>query len=266
MLFRSPMLDCEPKGEEVLRVEGLCTKGKLGVLKDISFTVRSGEMLAIGGLVGSGKELLGRTLFGLEKITGGRIVLFGRELQVTHINPGNMISQGVVYFPADRTCEGLFLCRPLLENVSLCNLQLFERFGLLRRSKERAVGTDVADKLNIRPLDLKKDVEYFSGGNQQKVVLARGLICETRLFIFDEVSKGVDVGSKIQIYNFIHDLVRRGMAVILISSDLPEVLHLPHRILVMAFSRIIQELKRDEATQEKLLSHYFALENSKTMS
>jgi ribose transport system ATP-binding protein len=255
-----PKLDFETHANEFLRVNSLCTRGEGGDLKDLCFSVKSGEIVGIGGLVGSGKELVGRALFGLERITSGSIALCGTELKPDQINPSDMIRRGIMYFPADRYKEGLVLCRPLFENVTLSALRLFEKYGFLTKDREKAEVSSVTRRMDVRPPDIMKLAEAFSGGNQQKIVLCRGLMREIDIFIFDEISRGVDVGSKIQFYGHIHDLAKQGKAVIFISSELPEILHLPHRILVMHQQKVVRELMASEATEEKLLNYYFGVE------
>jgi len=258
-----PKADFEPKGEEVLRVDSLCAEGTGGDLKNLSFSIKRGEILAIGGLVGSGKELVGRALFGLTKITSGSIILGGRKLKLSQINPTDMIKQGVMFFPADRYKEGLVLCRPLFENVTLSSLQLFEKYGLLAKNKEKAEVSSVAHMMDIRPLNIRLLAQAFSGGNQQKIVFCRGLIPTIDVFIFDEISRGVDIGSKIQFYGHMHDLTRQGKAVLFISSELPEILHLPHRIIAMYQGTIVAELPLSLASDKKLLNYYFGITEEK---
>ena len=248
-----PLPACAPT---VLEVEGLSTQSGL---RDISFDLRAGEILGIGGLTGSGKSELGRALFGLEPITAGRIWLLGQRLSPSSLRPGRLIRAGVVYLPPDRRGEGLVPTRSLAENVTLPAVERFERYGFLDTKQESGKILEHIRILRIRPPNPKLRVTYLSGGNQQKVLLARGMVRPTRLFILDEPTQGVDVGAKVEVYEIIHQLARAGAAVVLISSDSPELLHLCHRILVLHQGRVSAVLAHEEATEERLLRHYFGV-------
>jgi ribose transport system ATP-binding protein len=249
-----PAIDHTP-GETMLRTEGL-TLGN-GRVVDVSVDVRAGEIVGIAGLVGSGKSEVGRACFGLESIRRGTIAVADR--QVPHPTPRRMLARGVTYVPPDRRAEGLVITRPVRENISLAalDLPLFSRFGVLRRARERRAVASVAQRLNLRPLNIERQVGYFSGGNQQKVVLGRGLTREIKVFIFDEPTTGVDVGAKAEIYGFLKELCERGAAILLISSDLPEILHLAHRAYVMHRGRMRAELQGSELTEQGVLAHFF---------
>jgi ribose transport system ATP-binding protein len=258
-----PKCDFEPQGEEILRVESLCAQGIGGNVTNVSFSLNQGEILAFGGLIGSGKEVVGRALFGLEQITSGSITLKGKKLRKGEMSPSNMIKMGVMYFPADRYREGLVLCRPLFENVTLSALSLFEKRGLLAKKREKEKVLAVTHMVEVRPWNIKLLAQAFSGGNQQKIVFCRGLIPAIEVFIFDEISRGVDIGSKIQLYGLVHDLARIGKAVLFISSELPEVLHLPHRIIAMHQGTIAADLPASQTTAKKLLNYYFRITEEK---
>jgi ribose transport system ATP-binding protein len=175
-----------------------------------------------------------------------------------------MIELGVAYIPPDRREEGLVAMRPVRENVSLAALDrpVFSRAGILRRLQERTVVRDIAQRLNLRPLNIDRQVATFSGGNQQKVVLGRGLTRDVKLFIFDEPTTGVDVGAKVEIYGFMKELCERGAAILLISSDLPELLHLANRAYVMHRGEVRAELAGAALTEEAVLANFFDREDS----
>ncbi len=228
-----------------------------GRVHDVSIEVRAGEVVGLAGLVGSGKSEIGRAVFGLEPISGGSVTLAGDV--VLHPSPGAMLARGVSYIPPDRRAEGLVASRSVRENISLASLGLpaFSRFGLVRRFQERRIVRDIARRLNLRPLNIERQVAFFSGGNQQKVVLGRGLTRDVRLFIFDEPTTGVDVGAKVEIYGFIKELCEQGAAVLLISSDLPELLHLARRAYVMHQGEVRAELIGAELTEAAVLANFF---------
>lgn len=249
-----PSVDHRPE-RPLLRVRDLTLAD--GRVVDVSLEARAGEIVGIAGLVGSGKSEVGRACFGLEPIVRGLIEIDGQA--VARPTPGTMLRRGVAYVPPDRRAEGLVITRPVRENVSLAALELpaFSRFGFLRRVRERRAVLDVATQLNLRPLNIERQVGYFSGGNQQKVVLGRGLIRRVKVFVFDEPTTGVDVGAKTEIYGFMKQLCEDGAAIVLISSDLPEILHLTHRAYVMHRGRLRAELRGSDLTESAVLSHFF---------
>jgi ribose transport system ATP-binding protein len=249
-----PTVDYQP-GPVMLSTQGLTLTS--GRVHDVSVEVRAGEIVGLAGLVGSGKSEIGRAIFGLEPIARGTIEL-GGEI-VAHPTPRSMLNRGVVYIPPDRREEGLVAMRPVRENMSLAALGLpaFSRLGLLRRRLEGLTVRDIAQRLNLRPLNVERQVASFSGGNQQKVVLGRGLTRRVRLFIFDEPTTGVDVGAKVEIYGFMKELCEGGAAVLLISSDLPELLHLANRAYVMHRGEVRAELVGDALTEEAVLANFF---------
>ena len=249
-----PTIDHQP-GPVMLQTVALTLLN--GRVHDASIDVRAGEVVGLAGLVGSGKSEIGRAVFGLEPIASGSIVIGGEV--VPRPTPRGMLDRGVIYIPPDRREEGLVVTRSVRENMSLAALSLpvFSRLGLVRRRLEGRTVRAIAQRLNLRPLNVERQVAYFSGGNQQKVVLGRGLARDVKVFIFDEPTTGVDVGAKVEIYGFMKELCERGAAVLLISSDLPELLHLANRSYVMHRGEVRAELFGAELTEEAVLANFF---------
>jgi ribose transport system ATP-binding protein len=243
-------------GETVLSVENLSTAGGL---QDVSFEVRAGEILGIAGLIGGGKSLVGRAIFGLERITRGQIKLFDQVLE--DIKPSRSLKRGIIYFPADRHKEGLVLCRSVKENQTLASVPFFERMGFIDVKREEATVEKVVKRMNIRTPGIDTTINHLSGGNQQKVMLSRGLNQEIRIFIFDEASCGIDVAAKHDVYVFLKERAEQGAAVIFISSELPEILHLSHRVMVMHRGTISTIMSGSEATEERILSACFGYDH-----
>ena len=242
-------------GPVMLQTNGLTLAS--GRVRDVSIDVRAGEVVGLAGLVGSGKSEIGRAVFGLEPIASGGVAI--ADDSVAHPTPRDMLNRGVIYIPPDRREEGLVAMRPVRENMSLAALGLptFSRMGFLRRRLEGRTVREIAKRLNLRPLNVEREVAYFSGGNQQKVVLGRGLARDVKVFIFDEPTTGVDVGAKVEIYGFMKELCERGAAILLISSDLPELLHLAHRSYVMHRGEVRAELVGGALTEAAVLANFF---------
>ena len=196
------------------------------MIRDVSLNVRTGEIVGLAGLVGSGKSEVARACFGLVPLAAGRVTFDGAD--VTGASPRQMLERGFFYVPPDRRSEGLVMMRSVRENITLAALDRpeFSIGALLRRAAERQTAHRLAERLNLQPPRIERDVDHFSGGNQQKVLLAKSLTREVKLFAFDEPTVGVDVGTRVAIYRFIRDLCEAGAAILLISSDLPEILHL----------------------------------------
>jgi ribose transport system ATP-binding protein len=243
-----PKVTAEPR-EEVLRVEQLTREG---VLHGVSFSVRRGEIVGIAGLVGSKRTETARAIFGADPIDSGRILLRGKPVKVR--TPADAIAHGIALVPEDRKRHGIFATLSVWENVVLSALRRFSRKGILdvRREKQRA--EEFVAALRIQTSDLDTRVLDLSGGNQQKVVIAKWLNTNAEVFLFDEPTRGIDVGGKIEVYRLMGDLISRGAAIVMISSELPEILGLSDRILVMREGRICGEFERAEATEEKILN------------
>jgi rhamnose transport system ATP-binding protein len=219
---------------------------------DVSFAVRRGEIFGIAGLVGSGRTQLAETLFGITPADEGAIAVKGASVRID--SPADAIRAGLAYLPEDRRQHGVVLDMSVASNASLASLERVSRAGLIDSGAERAAAQQYVDRLRIKTASVEAEVGTLSGGNQQKVALARWLSTEPSVFILDEPTQGVDVGSKAEIHGLMQDLVERGLAVIMISSELPEVLGMSDRIAVMHSGTIRAVMHRDEATQSRILA------------
>ena len=255
-----PTVRFAPK-QTLLEVEHLSTAD--GSVRDVSLNVRAGEIVGLAGLVGSGKSQIGRACFGIEKLSAGRITFDGNVVYETHkankLGPRRMLDRGLYYLPSDRRQEGLVMMQNVRENIALSSLWLntFSTGLFLRRGNERSVVKDLVGRLDLDPPNVERDLEHFSGGNQQKVLVGKALARDVKLFIFDEPTVGVDVGARVHIYNFIKTLCEAGAGVLLISSDLPEILHLPNRAYVMYRGELRAELAQNQINEQAVLGHFF---------
>ncbi|WP_422446604.1 sugar ABC transporter ATP-binding protein [Thermoanaerobacterium sp. DL9XJH110] len=222
-----------------------------GRLKDISFKAYKGEVLGIAGLVGAGRTELAKTIFGVYDYSG-TILLEGRPVKIR--SPQEAIGHGIVYITEDRKAEGLFLDHEVFFNMTLAAIKnMSTRSGRILKYLEKSQVNEYIGKLKIKTPSVKEKVKNLSGGNQQKLILAKWMMINPRIIILDEPTRGVDVGAKVEIYNIINFLKKQGSAIIMISSELPEILGISDRILVMHDGRITGEFTRDEATQEKIM-------------
>ncbi|MBR1131838.1 sugar ABC transporter ATP-binding protein [Bradyrhizobium iriomotense] len=228
-----------------------------GSVRDVNFHARAGEITGVAGLVGCGKSELIRAIYGIEPIVSGTIRIDG--LPYDFPAPRRSLRNGVAYFPANRVAEGLALSRPIRENASMTVLDLpaFARFGVLRQAVERTTIQRVMEQLQLRPPNIERTAGALSGGNRQKVMLGRALTRELSVFLFDEPSVGIDVGAKLEVYEFMKRLVEAGAGVIVVSSELPEVLALSNRLYVMHHGRIAAELTGAEKTEQNVLASFF---------
>ena len=242
-------------GRPLLEISALTTADRS--VKDFSLKLHAGEIVGVAGLVGCGKSEVGRACIGLERIASGRVIFDGQD--VTGRSVRAMLDRGAFYLPPDRREEGLVMMRSVRENVSLPWLWMrpFSRLGFLDRGSERSKVWDLARRLNLQPPNTERDLERFSGGNQQKVLLAKGLISTVKLFILDEPTVGVDVGTRVAIYELVRDLCEGGAGILLISSDLPEILHLTNRTYVMYRGELRAELEGAQITQDRVLANFF---------
>lgn len=249
-----PTVRHEP-GEVAFAIENLSTVS--GSVRNVSLEVRAGEIVGFAGLVGSGKSEVIRAAFGLERLSAGRVVLHGRD--VTGRPQRDLLAGGFMYLPGDRKAEGLMMMRSCRENVCLSALDQHLVSGfLLNRGREASSSRAVLTRMELSPKSPERAVESFSGGNQQKVLLGRSLMRPVSVYAFDEPTVGVDVGTRASIYKFISDLCGQGAAIILISSDLPEVTNLAHRAYVFANGRLQAELNDQQLEEDSILPHFFA--------
>jgi L-arabinose transport system ATP-binding protein len=239
-----------PRGAVALEVDGLTGRG---LARPASFAVREGEIVGLFGLVGAGRTELVKLLYGAERPTAGTVKVLGRPVRIRR--PADAIRAGLVACPEDRKKEGIIPIRSVMENLNLGRRRHFSTLGfLINESRERASARRQVEQLAIKTPSLAQRIMNLSGGNQQKVVLARWLGGQVKVLLLDEPTRGIDVGAKSEIYAIIYDLARRGVAVLVVSSELPEVLGIADRILVMREGVIAGSLDRAEATAEKVLS------------
>lgn len=240
-----------PVGDIVLEVEDLMTDH----VTDISLTLRKGEVLGIGGLMGAGRSELAKGIFGFHRRLKGAVRVSGKELPSG--NTAAAISAGIGFAPEDRKEEALLLLQSILDNAVLCVPDRVSNGGFFNRSKALDLIGDVSGRMRLKASSLDAPITSLSGGNQQKVVLTRWLACDLKVLILDEPTRGIDVGAKSEIYDLIRDLTRQGLGVIVISSEMPELLGLSDRILVMAEGRVQAELAGSDATEEEILAAAF---------
>ncbi|MFL5727629.1 MAG: sugar ABC transporter ATP-binding protein [Chloroflexota bacterium] len=246
-------------GDVLLEVEGL---SRAGEFEDVTFSVRAGEIVGMAGLVGAGRSEVARVLFGIDRRDAGHVRIAGKA--VDFASPSQAMDAGVAYLPEDRHQEGLVLDFSIAENVTLPILpRLFPRL-LVRRSAERAVAAEYTEQFRVRMTGVDQLVGSLSGGNQQKVVLAKWLASKPSVLILDEPTRGIDIGAKVEVHRLIADLAASGLAIILISSDLPEVLAMSDRILVLHEGRLTAEIPRSRATEERVM--YAATGNAQAES
>ena len=235
-------------GKEVLKVENLSSD----FFKKVSFEVKEGEILGITGLIGCGSSQLAEAIFGLRKFSEGNISFFGQKFLPK--NPKKSIEKGVYYVPSDRHQLGLVLKRSMRENHALPNLNIFSNFGIINSIKEKESAKEIIKELNIKIRNLNQKVENLSGGNQQKVVIGKWLIRSPKLLILDEPTRGIDVGAKYEIYKLINELSKNRVAIIMVSTDIDEVINLCDRIIVMSEGRITGEINNKIPTKQEILS------------
>ncbi|MEJ3745156.1 sugar ABC transporter ATP-binding protein [Actinomycetes bacterium KLBMP 9797] len=236
------------RGEELLRVDGLSRAGEFA---DVSLTVHSGEIVGIAGLVGSGRSELLETIFGARRADGGAVTMAGRTLR-----PGSVraaVRAGLGMAPEERKSQALLLGEPIYRNVTLATFSGYARGGFTDAGREVAEAERIAETLDLRPRDVRRPVRTLSGGNQQKVVVGRWLLGGTRLLLLDEPTRGVDVGARAELYQVIRDLAARGVGVLLVSSEVPEVLGLADRVLVMREGRVVREAPAGELDEDTVL-------------
>ena len=236
--------------EVLLDVRGL-NRGR--AIRDVSFTVRRGEILGFAGLMGAGRTEVARAVFGADPVDSGEVRVRGQMIRLT--SPTDAVDAGIGYLSEDRKHFGLATGMDVESNITLPSLKRWLKLGMfLNRPAIQAISQQMVEKLRIKTPSLTQTAKLLSGGNQQKVVIAKWLVQDCDVLIFDEPTRGIDVGAKSEIYKLLNDLAAQGRAIIVISSELPEVLLLSHRIVVMCEGRITGEVRGDEATQESLMA------------
>jgi ribose transport system ATP-binding protein len=242
-----PTIDCQ-RGQKILEVKNLCS----GIVNNVSFDLFQGEIIGFAGLIGAGRTELVRALFGAEAITSGEIYLKGKKLNIK--TPKDAIIEGIVLGPEDRKKEGLCTKLSIRENVGLANLdRVCSKVGIVNRKKENKLAENAIEKLKIKTPSPEQIVNNLSGGNQQKIVVGKWLVRSAQVVILDEPTRGIDVAAKVEIYNIMNDLKRQGIGVIFVSSEMPEVMCMSDRILVMCNGKITGDLVSRETTQDEIL-------------
>lgn len=234
-------------GEEVLRIEHLTGNG----VSDISFNVRKGEILGLAGLVGAGRTETAMMIFGSTRVESGDIYVKGQKTVIP--NPKTAVDLGIALIPEDRKQHGLILEKPIVENVTLPSIKEFVRAFVIDKKAEKSATDEQVDALKIKTPSIIQKVKNLSGGNQQKVVLAKWLVRKSDIFIFDEPTRGVDVGAKQEIYKIMNELVEQGKSIIMISSEMEELLGMSDRLVILSERKMAGELQKEEMTQARVL-------------
>ena len=235
-------------GEAVMDVENLALPG---FFKDVSFSLHKGEILGFFGLVGAGRSEVMRTIFGIDKKSAGTIKLNGKEI---HINsPRIAMKEGIAFVPEDRQEQGAILEMSLTHNITLPQIDTISKFSVISSRKEKEITEQFGNKMEIKAASWKVNADTLSGGNQQKVVLAKWLATDPKILILDEPTKGIDVATKAAVHNFVSEMASRGLAVILVSSEMPEVLGMADRIVVMHEGKVTETFSRDEANSDNII-------------
>jgi len=242
-----PKLEAE-QGDIILKIENLT---KIGVFKNISFDLHKGEILGFFGLVGAGRSEVMQTIFGIDTKTSGEVFINGEKISIT--NPSNAMNHGLAYLPEDRQIQGAILAMNIRENITLPIIDRTSRHIFLDRNREFEITDEYGKNIEIKASGWEQLVEDLSGGNQQKVVLAKWIATKPRILLMDEPTKGIDVATKATVHNFISELAKKGIAIILISSELPEILGMSNNIIVMHEGVITAKFTREEANPKKII-------------
>jgi rhamnose transport system ATP-binding protein len=242
-----------PKGEAEIGAPALEVRGltREGVFSDVSFTLRRGEIVGLAGLVGAGRSEVARAIFGIDVLDGGEMFGDGRPLAIRSAR--DAMKAGLAFVPEDRQHQGLVLEMAIDDNATLPFLRRLSRFGLINRKREAKIAAEFTTRLQVKAAGLRQPAQSLSGGNQQKVVLAKWLATDPKVLILDEPTRGIDIGTKAEVHRIISGLAAEGLAILLISSELPEVLGMADRVLVMHEGRLTGEFARDEADQERVM-------------
>lgn len=241
-------------GDEVLRVEGL---SKDGYCHDVSFTARRGEIVGFTGLVGAGRTEIMQTIYGYLRKDKGRVFIEGQEVKIR--SPRDAVKKGIGLIPEERKQHGLILDLSVFDNATITILDKETRFGFLKRKNLQSLVNTMIKSMGIKTPSMAQLVRYLSGGNQQKVVLAKWFLRNCKVYIFDEPTRGIDVGAKAEIYRLMQKLAKEGAAVIMVSSELPEIMNVSDRIEVVFNGRIVKEFRKDEASSETVMEYALGL-------
>ena len=252
IIFESaPEIPENPSEEVVLEVRNL-NLGK--ALRKVNFKLKKGEILGFAGLMGAGRTDVARAIFGADKIDSGEIFINGKQVQIK--NPKDAVASGIGYLSEDRKRYGLALGMDVKENIVMASMKRFIRWHSWMDFKKAASRAgEMVEALNIKTPNLEQKIKFLSGGNQQKVVMGKWLTADTNILIFDEPTRGIDVGAKSEIYKLLNDLAQSGKSIIMISSELPEILRMSHRVVVMCEGRVTGILDADEMTQESIMKY-----------
>ena len=248
VVFQEPQHLKQPLGKELLRVEGLSSPGKF---QNVSFTLHAGDVLGFAGLIGAGRSEVAQAIFGLDPKTTGKIFVEGKPLKLRDVNAS--LAAGIGLLPEDRKRLGLVLSMNCRENSSLASLPFLSRAGFVKRRAETTMAQKYANRLRVKTPSLETQIASLSGGNQQKIALAKWLARECDILIVDEPTRGVDVGAKAEIHGLLDELASNGLGIIVISSELPEVMNLSRRIIVMREGQMMGELQRSDVNQPALM-------------
>jgi ribose transport system ATP-binding protein len=244
--------DCHKIGEVILKVENLCSEKEK--LKDINIELRRGEIVGLSGLVGAGRTEFARALFHIDSYESGKITIFGEEV-AKKLSPKQVINKGISLLPEDRKGQGLSLILSISKNIVMASLDKLNPKGIINSENEKKIVNKYVNDINIITPSCEQLARNLSGGNQQKVVLAKWLCTEADIIIFDEPTRGIDIGAKGEIYCLMNELVKKGKAILMISSELPEIIGMSDRIYIMRDGKIVKEISHEEATQELIISY-----------
>jgi ABC-type sugar transport system ATPase subunit len=238
------------RGELVLEAQGLCLAG---AFEDVNLQLHAGEIVGLAGLVGAGRTEVARCIYGADKADAGTVEIGGRKLRLNGASAG--IAAGIALVPEERKLQAIIPMLSIRENTTLTLLKQVSRWGVLKRGYEKKMVGDYIKELDVRTPSAETPIQSLSGGNQQKVIIARCLASNPKVLILDEPTKGIDIGAKAEIHRLIEQLARQGVAVLVISSELPELLELSDRVMVMRAGRVVAELDKAQATKENVIAY-----------
>jgi ribose transport system ATP-binding protein len=244
-----PELHISP-GKELLKVENM---GRDKVFSDINLTLREGEIVGITGLVGAKRTEVLRGIYGADKIDAGTIYVEGKKVKID--SPTRAVQSKIALLPEDRKNQGLVLIRDVLDNIILPSFKRFSKYNFIKKAEAVRVASEVSERISIKTPSLKQKVENLSGGNQQKVVVARWLTSECKIFLFDEPTRGIDVKAKSEIYGLMDEIIKQGAGIIMVSSEMPEVMNMCNRLYVMKSGKIVAELNKEDYSQNNILKY-----------